>query len=92
MLELKTTALYRKELKRAIRRGLNPDLLERLLEQLVAQQPLARKYKDHALQGEYVGTRECHIQPDWLLIYRVNQEQLILTLLRTGSHADLFDS
>ena len=89
MLELATTTQYRKDLKRAARRGLNLRRLNAVLEQLVEQKPLAPQHKDHALLGEYKGSRECHIQPNWLLIYRVNNKELILTLLRTGTHDDL---
>ncbi len=57
---------------------------------LVRQQPLPAKHRDHALSGNYRGYRECHIQPDWLLIYKIEPQKLLLTLIRTGSHSDLF--
>ncbi|MDR3244603.1 MAG: type II toxin-antitoxin system YafQ family toxin, partial [Elusimicrobiota bacterium] len=57
---------------------------------LLEQKPLEQKYQDHSLKGNYAGFRECHIQPNWLLIYRINHNLLILALTRTGSHSDLF--
>lgn len=62
-----------------------------IVDQLAAQQPLPEKNRDHDLTGDYIGFRECHIRPDWLLIYRVDGEQLMLFLFRTGTHSDLFD-
>jgi len=90
MLTLKPTAQYRKDRKRAIKRGLPMHLLDEVLEALRVQQPLAAKHKDHALTGNYAGMRECHITPDWLLIYSVDKQNLILIASRTGSHSDLF--
>ena len=65
-------------------------MLENVLEILCNEQPLPPKYKDHSLSGDYQGHRECHIMPDWLLIYKINHNTLILTLTRTGTHSDLF--
>ena len=65
--------------------------LNAIVDQLAAGQPLPDKNRDHALTGDYIGFRECHIRPDWLLVYRVDGEDLILFLFRTGSHTDLFD-
>ncbi|MCL2357857.1 MAG: type II toxin-antitoxin system YafQ family toxin [Defluviitaleaceae bacterium] len=90
MLTLRTTSQYRKDRKRAVKGGLPVYLLDEVLETLVAEKPLDPKYKDHPLRGNYVGHRECHIQPDWLLIYAVDKGQLILTATRTGSHSELF--
>lgn len=90
MLKLQTTAAYRKDRKRAIKRGLPMNLLDDVLQTLVEEKPLAEKYRDHELKGVYAGFRECHIQPDWLLIYDIDGENLILTAIRTGSHSDLF--
>ena len=67
------------------------DELDAIVEQLAAQLPLPDKNRDHALTGDYIGFRECHIRPDWLLVYRVDGEDLILFLFRTGTHTDLFD-
>lgn len=90
MLKLITTGQFRKDYKRVKRRGYDMKLLEDIIDQLLAEQPLAEKHRDHALVGNYIGFRECHIMPDWLLIYAVDKGQLILTASRTGSHADLF--
>lgn len=61
-----------------------------VLDYLVRQEPLPSKYRDHPLTGDYSGFRECHIRPDWLLIYKIEEEILTLTLTRTGSHSELF--
>ena len=84
------TARFRKALKRAAKRGLPMEQLERVVDVLSAGETLAPKYRDHALTGDYIGYRECHIQPDWLLIYRVDEEILTLVLAYTGTHSDLF--
>ena len=70
--------------------GHTPELLQEVLDYLVQEQPLPEKYRDHALSGNYADFRECHILPDWLLIYKVEEDILILTLTRTGSHSELF--
>ena len=69
---------------------MNMKLLEAVILELQQEKPLAEKYKDHALVGNYVGFRECHIQPNWLLIYTIDHGNLILTASRTGTYADLF--
>ena len=81
---------FERELKRAERRGLNVDEAEALIVRLSNDEPLERKHHDHSLRGEYEGFRECHINPDWLLIYRKDNDKLILHLTRTGTHSDLF--
>ncbi len=91
MLKLQTTARFRKDFKRIKKRGRNVSLLREVLEKLCAKESLEARYKDHALIGSYIGFRECHIQPDWLLIYAVNDDELTLVASRTGSHADLFN-
>ena len=90
MLNLQATTQYRKDRKRAIKRGLPMNLLDDVLQTLIEEKPLDPKHNDHALTGNYAGFRECHIQPDWLLIYAVDNGSLILTATRTGSHSDLF--
>jgi len=90
MLNLQTTAQYRKDRKRAIKRGLPMNLLDDVLDLLIEEKPLDLKHNDHELKGKYAGFRECHIQPDWLLIYAIDKGNLILTTTRTGSHSDLF--
>lgn len=90
MLELKVTSKFRKDYKRVRKQGKDLQLLETVIDELLSGQPLAEKYRDHVLTGSYIGFRECHIAPDWLLIYQINREMLILTAVRTGSHSDLF--
>ena len=90
MLDLVTTAQFRKDLKRLRKRGAYIRKLDGALKILCAEKPLPERYRDHALVGDYIGFRECHISPDWLLVYAVDKGKLILTASRTGSHADLF--
>lgn len=90
MLQLKVTNKFKKDLKRIQKQGRNLELLQDVLQLLLMETELDIKYRDHALTGNYVGFRECHIQPDWLLIYMINHNDLILTASRTGSHSDLF--
>lgn len=89
--QLILTNKFKKGLKLAKRRGLDITLLETLVEKLLHGIPLDEKNKDHELKGKYKGFRECHIQPDWLLIYLIEDEVLTLTLVDTGTHADLFN-
>ena len=90
MLDLVMTTQFRKDLKRINKRGKDLSLLKDVLQTLREEQALEEKYRDHALTGNYIGFRECHVQPDWLLVYAINKEELILTASRTGSHSDLF--
>lgn len=87
---VKTTTLFKKDFKLAMKRGLNIELLENVIALLSMGELLPEKNKDHALTGNWVGHRECHILPDWLLIYRMEDDVLVLTLARTGTHSDLF--
>ena len=73
-----------------LKRGCKREQMETVLSLLSNKQSLPPKYRDHALTGNYAGTRECHISPDWLLIYRIEKELLIVRAIRTGSHSDLF--
>lgn len=91
MLDVVLSNRFKKDLKLAAKRGLDLDALNAIVDQLAAGRPLPDKNRDHALTGDYIGFRECHIRPDWLLVYRVDGEDLILFLFRTGSHTDLFD-
>lgn len=91
MLKPRYTTQFKKDYKIITKRGYNPKLLEEVIRYLCAEQSLPQKNRDHALAGTYSGFRECHIQPDWLLIYRVEQEILTLTLTRTGTHSDLLE-
>lgn len=90
MLNLVTTGQFRKDYKRVKKRGYDMKLLESVIDMLLAENILEDRYRDHALVGNYVCFRECHILPDWLLIYAVDKGNLILTASRTGTHADLF--
>lgn len=87
---VKTTSQFKKDFKLAMKRGLNIDLLETVIATLALGEPLPDKNKDHALTGNWIGHRKCHILPDWLLIYRIEEEVLILILARSGTHSDLF--
>ena len=80
----------KKDLKLAKKRGLNLDLLDSVVNTLANGEKLPDKNHDHELSGEYRGFREGHVQPDWLLVYRINNDELFLFLSRTGSHSDLF--
>ncbi|MDR1323920.1 MAG: type II toxin-antitoxin system YafQ family toxin [Candidatus Margulisbacteria bacterium] len=88
MLSADYTKQFRKDYKLAMKRGLTIDTLDAVIGALLEELPLSAKYRDHNLTGNYKNYRECHIQPDWLLIYRI--ENGMLVLYRTGSHADLF--
>ena len=90
MLEVKITSKFKKDYKLIKKRELNVNLLKQVVFKIANEIPLEEKHKDHELTGEYKGFRECHIQPDWLLIYLIEDQTLTLTLTRTGSHADLF--
>lgn len=90
MLNLITTGQFRRDYKRIKKRGYDTKLLEEVIGTLLAEQVLAERYRDHLLSGNYTGFRECHILPDWLLIYAIDQGKLILTASRTGTHSDLF--
>ena len=87
---VKFTAQFKKDYKLAIRRGMKIELLEDIVSALSMGESLPEKNKDHALTGDWAGHRECHIQPDWLLVYRIEEDVLVLTLTRTGTHSDLF--
>ncbi len=89
-LNVKYTSRFKKGLKLAVKRGLDVSLLENVVVKIQNRVPLDEKYRDHALSGEYAGYRECHVQPDWLLIYLIEDDILTLTLVETGTHADLF--
>ena len=86
---VKPTTQFKKDYKLAIKRGLKIDLLEEVVATLAKGEALPEKNKDHALTGNWTGHRECHIQPDWLLLYLIDNDVLVLTLVRTGSHSDL---
>lgn len=91
MLEVVLSNQFKKDLKLASKRGYKLELLEKTVDKIANNIKLEDKYRDHALTGNYFGFRECHIQPDWLLVYRIENDELILFLSRTGSHSDLFN-
>lgn len=92
MLKIEFTGQFKKDYKLAVKRGCNPAELQKVITLLASEQSLPEKYKDHALTNskDYKDMRECHIEPDWLLVYKVYDEMLILRLIRTDSHSDLF--
>ena len=87
---IKTTTQFKKDYKLAQKRHLDLDLLKEIVTKLANGESLPAKNKDHSLSNNWKGHRECHITPDWLLIYRYDDDVLVLTLTRTGSHSDLF--
>ncbi|MBP3749704.1 MAG: type II toxin-antitoxin system YafQ family toxin [Ruminobacter sp.] len=84
------TGQFKKDYKLARKRNLNIELLDEIIRKLARGEELPKENRDHALSGNWSGYRECHIQSDWLLIYRIEEGLLILTLTRTGKHSDLF--
>ncbi|BAE83822.1 type II toxin-antitoxin system YafQ family toxin [Desulfitobacterium hafniense] len=90
MLRVRYSSRFKKDFKILVKRGYNVGLFEDVLNLLVQEKALPQKYLDHPLAGNYAGHRECHITPDWLLIYKIEKDILILSLTRTGTHSDLF--
>ena len=90
MYTIRTTRQFEKDLKRCIRRGFPMKELRDVLSALVAEGKLPAKYKPHKLSGNHAGEWECHIKPDWLLIWEQNDTQLTLLMLNTGTHSDIF--
>ena len=88
--EVKLTTQFKKDLKLCAKRNYKLSLLSEVVKMLQNELSLPEKYRDHELTGNYSGHRECHIRPDWLLIYKIENNNLILTLTRTGTHSDLF--
>jgi len=87
---IKNTTQFKKDYKLAKRRNMKLDLLKNIVTKLANGETLDDKHHDHALSGDWIGHRECHILPDWLLVYRIEDDVLVLTLTRTGTHSDLF--
>lgn len=88
--EIRFTNQFKKDIKLAKKQGKSIEKLFEVVDILANGEALAPKYRDHDLSGDYAGCRECHIEPDWLLIYEINNGLLILVLNRVGSHSDLF--
>ena len=92
MLQIRFHSRFEKDYRALKKRGLPVNELWKAVKLLQDGKPLEARYRDHRLidSGEYLNVRECHIRPDWLLIYQINREELVLLLLRTGTHSDLF--
>ena len=88
MKAIRRTSQFKRDVKRTQRQGKDLEKLKGVIVSLAKGQRLAQKYRDHVLVGQYKGTRECHIEPDWLLIYESAESEIVL--IRTGSHSDLF--
>lgn len=90
MLNVRYSTKFKKDFKLAQKRGLPLQELKTVIQKLAAGETLEQKHRDHALTGNYAMFRECHIRPNWLLIYRINDDELELLAHRTGTHSDLF--
>lgn len=90
MLTIKYQTIFKKDYKRIKKRGYEIRLLKEVIGILAEGKALPEKYKDHELIGDYKGCRECHVLPDWLLVYEVIDKELLLYLMRTGTHSDIF--
>lgn len=90
MLNVRYSAQFKKDVKLAKKRGKNLSKLKNVIERLVNEETLPAEYRDHSLIGNWKSFRECHIEPDWLLIYRINSDEVELIAQRTGTHADLY--
>jgi len=90
---IKRSNNFKKQYKKILKQGKNISKMKHIIEMLANGEPLDKKYKDHSLNDTkfYKGCKECHIEPDWLLVYKILNNELILYLLETGSHADLFN-
>lgn len=91
MYTVKFTSDYKKSFKKIKKRGLDTSLLDEVIDKLRKGKKLEAKYQEHILTGNYKGFYECHIKPDWLLIYYFQKDVLVLTLVDTGSHSDLYN-
>ena len=89
MYEVKPTSRFKKDLRLVAKRGYDISLITEVIKLLAKGQQLPAKYCDHALSGRWIGHRDCHITPDWVLIYKIEKKVLVLTLTRTGTHSDL---
>ncbi len=88
--EIQRTSQFKKDYKMAVKRGCDINKLQKVVMILASGETLPEEYRDHPLRGNYSGYRECHIEPDWLLVYKITENVLVLTLYRTGTHSDLF--
>ena len=85
---IRRTSQFKRDVKRMLRQGKDLEKLKRVLEHLVEGEELSTEYRDHVLVAQYRGTRECHVDPDWLLVYESTESEVVL--IRTGPHSDLF--
>jgi mRNA interferase YafQ len=85
------SARFKRDLRLAQKRGRDLSFAEAVIDILASGKQLPPEYRDHALKGIYKGSRECHIAPDWLLVYKIDKGLLVLLLSRTGMHSDIFD-
>jgi mRNA interferase YafQ len=90
VLKIKYSRQFKKDYKKIMKQGLDENKLIDVLKLLRNNSPLPPKYNDHSLKGNYKGYRDCHIEPDWLLIYKIENEISLVTLQRTGSHSEIF--
>lgn len=90
MLDVSYTSKFKKDARRMCRQGKDISKLDEVIAALRRREPLPPRMRDHDLSGSYRGHRECHVEPDWLLIYHIEEDVLTLTAVRTGSHSDLF--
>lgn len=90
MLKIRYHSSFKKDYRKVVKRGYDIRLMEDIIQKLAKGEQLPEKNKDHPLSGDYNGCRECHITPDWLLVYEIDKGELILYLTRTGTHSDLF--
>ena len=90
VLQLKQTSQFKKDLRRIIKRGADMKLLDEVISLLLRREPLPASCSDHPLTGNWSGYRDCHIEPDWILIYRIEEDSLVLLATRTGTHSDIF--
>ena len=87
---VRRTSKFRRELRKMLKWGADIGKLEKVVGLLAAGVHLPPQYRDHALTGDMAGTRDCHIEPDWVLLYRIEENVLVLVLVRTGTHSELF--
>lgn len=90
MLKIDYHKSFKKDYRKALKRGIDVNEVNKVINMLANEIPLPAQYKDHALKGNYIGYRECHVQNDWLLVYRIEKNILTLTLAYMGTHSDLF--
>lgn len=91
MLKYQLHTKLKKEYKKLKKRNKDMIKLDTIMKKLIMEEPLDKKHKDHALIGSYTGYKECHIEPDWLLIYFIDKDSKTITFARTGTHSDLFE-